>query len=160
MNGGLMELASQHREFMKAALREARLALDHGDVPVGAVVVRADRIIARGHNQRELLKDPTAHAEMIAITSAAAEVGDWRLEDCDLYVTLEPCPMCASAIQQARLRRLVFGAPDPVMGACGSRLMIPADKRLGKPIEIIAPVMMEECSLLLGEFFASIRNPK
>ncbi len=156
----VMGLASEHREFMRAALREAARALDHGDVPVGAVVVRDGRIIARGHNQRELLKDPTAHAEMIALTSAAEAVGDWRLTECTMYVTLEPCPMCASAIQQARVKRLVFGVFDPTMGACGSRLNIVADPALGLVVDVVAPVMMDECAAILADFFSGLRDGK
>jgi tRNA(adenine34) deaminase len=120
----------QDESFMRAAIREAQTARENGDVPVGAVVVREGRIIGRGHNQREQLQDPTAHAEMLAITAASSFVGGWRLEQCTLYVTLEPCAMCAGAMVLSRLPRLVFGATDPKAGACVSLYNIPTDNRL------------------------------
>ncbi|MFA4986159.1 MAG: nucleoside deaminase [Candidatus Brocadiia bacterium] len=154
------EFASLHRKYMGEALREARSALDAGDVPVGAVVVCDGKIIGRGHNQRELLHDPTAHAEMIAITAAASEKSDWRLEDCEIYVTLEPCPMCASAIQQARIKTLVYGAFDRGMGACDSDLHLVTNAKFGRVVEVIAPVMEEECAELLLEFFSKARKDR
>ena len=143
--------------FMHAALAEAYAALEHDDVPVGAVVVKDGRIIARGHNQREQLKDPTAHAEMIALTSAAAHVQHWRLDGCTLYVTLEPCAMCAGALVLARVERLVFGATDPKAGACGSLYEIPTDARLNHRISITRGVLAQECGEALTEFFAKQR---
>ncbi len=143
--------------FMRAAYHEAVAALDHEDVPVGAVVVHEGRIIGRGRNQREQLQDPTAHAEMIAITAAAAHLSSWRLDDCAIYVTLEPCAMCAGALVLARIRRLVFGARDPKAGACGSLFNLCADARLNHRVEITEGVMAEDCSLILREFFSMQR---
>ncbi len=142
---------------MQAALREAVAASDSGDVPVGAVVVRDGRIIGRGHNQRERLNDPTAHAEMIVLTAAAASVGSWRLEGCTLYVTLEPCAMCAGAIVLARLERLVFGATDPKAGACVSLYTIPTDERLNHRVSVTGGVLENECAAVLRDFFARQR---
>lgn len=143
--------------FMHAALAEARAAEQFGDVPVGAVVVLHDRVIARGRNQRELLQDPTAHAEILALTAAAAHVDSWRLEDCTLYVTLEPCVMCAGAIVHARVARLVFGATDPKAGAVGSLYNIPADPRLNHQPQITSGVCADDCGELLRTFFAARR---
>jgi len=140
--------------FMRMALDEAAAALDHEDVPVGAVVVYEGRIIGRGRNQREQLQDPTAHAEMIAITAAASHLSSWRLEGCTMYVTLEPCTMCAGALVLARMPRLVFGARDPKAGACGSLFNLCADSRLNHHIEITEGVMAPDCSIILREFFA------
>jgi len=144
-------------QFIRAALREAAAAYEAGEVPVGAVVVRERTIIGRGFNQRHTLKDPTAHAEMIAITAAASAVGDWRLSDCDLYVTLEPCTMCAGAIVLARIRRLVFGATDPKAGACGTLYDIPTDERLNHRVEVTGGVLADECGQILTQFFADQR---
>lgn len=143
---------------MRAALNEAVAARECLEVPVGAVVVKGNRIIGRGHNQREALKDPTAHAEMLALTAAATFVDNWRLESCTLYVTLEPCAMCAGAIVLARIARLVFGAADPKAGACVSLYEIPIDTRLNHRIEIGEPVLADECAALLREFFAAQRS--
>ncbi len=147
----------QDEQYMRAAIVEARAARDEGEVPVGAVVVRAGRIVGRGHNQREILSDPTAHAEMIALTAAAAAVGGWRLDDCTLYVTLEPCPMCAGAIVLARLARFVFGVRDPKAGACVSLYRIPTDDRLNHRVECQEAVLADECGRLLREFFQQRR---
>lgn len=141
------------RRFMGTALDIARRALDSEDVPVGAVVVHRGRIIGRGHNQREQLRDPTAHAEMIAITAAAAHLGQWRLDDCTLYVTLEPCVMCAGALVLARLPRLVYAAADPKAGACGSVFQLVQDPRLNHQVETVAGVLAEPAAELLREFF-------
>lgn len=149
--------SNQDERFMRAALSEALAARDEGEVPVGAVVARGERIIGRGHNQRERLNDPTAHAEMLALTAAAAFVQSWRLDGCTLYVTLEPCAMCAGAIVQARIERLVFGAADPKAGACMSLYSIPTDERLNHRVEIAAAVLTDECAALLQEFFARQR---
>ena len=121
---------SPHEYWMRLALAEARQAFDEDEVPVGAIVVHQERVIAAAHNQREMLKDPTAHAEMIAITQAAESLGAWRLLECTLYVTLEPCPMCAGAIVQARLPTLVYGTTDPKAGACQTLYQITSDPRL------------------------------
>ena len=141
------------RRFMQEALELARKALESEDVPVGALVVHDERVIGRGYNQRERLQDPTAHAEMIALTAAAEFIGHWRLEDCTLYVTLEPCPMCAGALVLARLRRLVYGASDGKAGACGSLLTITADPRLNHQVHTVGGVMAGPCAELLREFF-------
>lgn len=143
--------------FMRAALNEAAAALEHDDVPVGAVVVFENRIIGRGHNQREQLQDPTAHAEMIAITAAASHLLSWRLEGCTLYVTLEPCAMCAGAVVLARIPRLVFGAHDPKAGACGSVFNLCCDERLNHRPQVATGILQPECSGLLREFFAAQR---
>ena len=142
---------------MRTAIAEALAARDKGEVPVGAVVVRDGRIIARGHNQRELLGDPTAHAEMLALTAASTAVGSWRLEGCTLYVTLEPCAMCAGALVLARVERLVFGTADPKAGACVSLYSIIDDERLNHRVKLGKPVLGGECSALLQEFFAKQR---
>jgi tRNA(adenine34) deaminase len=146
------------RRFMQEAIELARKSLDAEDVPVGALVVYEGRVIGRGYNQREKLQDPTAHAEMLALTAAAEYIGHWRLEDCTLYVTLEPCPMCAGALVQARVSRLVYGAPDDKGGACGSRYEITQDPRLNHQVETIAGVMAEPCAELLQAFFRRRRE--
>ena len=142
---------------MREALRLARRAYDAEEVPVGAVIVREGNIIARAWNQVELLKDATAHAEMLAITQAEAELGDWRLNDCDLYVTKEPCPMCAGGIVHARLRRVVFGCPDIKGGAAGSLLNILQMPELNHRCEIASGVLAEECAGILKIFFSERR---
>ena len=144
---------------MRAALREAEEAARRDEVPVGAVIVHAGKIIGRGHNQREMLKDPTAHAEMIAITQAAAALEDWRLERTTLYVTLEPCLMCAGAIVNARIPRVVFGAHDPRAGACGSLYQVGLDTRLNHRFDVVGGVLAQECAALLQEFFGRKRGP-
>jgi len=143
---------------MQAALDEALAADEAGEVPVGAVVVREGRIIGRGHNQRETLHDPTAHAEMLAITAAASELGDWRLSGCTLYVTLEPCAMCAGAIVLARVDRLVFATDDPKTGACGSLYTITTDPRSNHQVSVTRGVLQEPCAAILRDFFARQRS--
>lgn len=150
--------SNEDERFMRAAIAEARTAWEEGDVPIGAVVTRASRVIGRGHNQREKLNDPTAHAEMIALTAAAASVLSSRLDGCTLYVTLEPCAMCAGALVLARIERLVFGAEDPKAGACGSLYSIPTDERLNHCVVIGKPVLGDECARVLREFFAEKRG--
>lgn len=148
-----------HRHHMQLALEEAREAWAEEEVPVGAVVVSFDHgLIGRAHNQREQLHDPTAHAEMIAITQAAEALQSWRLEKCILYVTLEPCPMCAGAVVQARLPFLVYGATDPKAGACHSLYAIPTDRRLNHRTEVLGGVLADECAAILSDFFASKRR--
>ena len=153
-----MELAGEEY-FMREALRQAGKAFTAEEVPVGAVIVREGTIIARAWNQVELLKDATAHAEMLAITQAEAEVGDWRLTDCDLYVTKEPCPMCAGAIVHARLRRVIFGCGDAKGGAAGGLLNLLQMPGLNHRSEITPGVLADECSALLKEFFTVRRKP-
>jgi tRNA(adenine34) deaminase len=140
------------------ALREAEAAMAEGEVPVGAVIVKNGRIIGRGHNQRETLKDPTAHAEMIAITQAAGSLESWRLLGATLYVTLEPCAMCAGAIVLARLPNVVFGATDPRAGACGTLMNIVQDARLNHRVALTSAVLGDECSAILKDFFRSRRE--
>ncbi len=144
--------------MMQIAIREAMAARSHDDVPVGAVVVFRGRVIGRGHNQREALHDPTAHAEMIAITAAAEYLKSWRLDDCTLYVTLEPCVMCAGAMVLARLPRLVFGTADPKAGACGSVYDVVRDGRLNHRVSVVGGVLAGECAELLHEFFRGKRQ--
>ena len=148
--------------YMTEALKEARIAADEQEVPVGCVIVHEGRIVGRAHNQIKLLKDPTAHAEMIAITQAAAALERWRLSGCTVYVTVEPCAMCAGALVLARVDRLVFGAVDEKAGACGTLYNIASDQRLNHRIELTGGVLAEEASTLLSDFFRRRRdtNPK
>lgn len=146
-----------HDVWMKRALDQAVAAFDQNEVPVGAVIVHDGRIIAEAGNQRETLNDPTAHAEMIAITQAAEFLGSWRLLDCTLYVTLEPCPMCAGAIVQARIPFVVYGAADAKAGACDSLFNITSDIRLNHQAAVLGGVMQEDCRAILQEFFKQQR---
>jgi tRNA(adenine34) deaminase len=148
-----------HVLHMEMALEEAATAADEDEVPVGAVIVSLERgVIARAHNQREQLRDPTAHAEMIAITQAAQALQSWRLENCVLYVTLEPCPMCAGAVVQARLPLVVFGCTDPKAGACETLYCIPSDPRLNHRARVLGGVLAERCAAVLTDFFAAKRR--
>jgi len=140
-------------QFMRVAIVEAELARDEGEIPVGAVVVLNDKIIGRGHNRVEALNDPTAHAEIIAITSACTFLSDQKLKDATLYVTLEPCPMCAGAIMLSRIKKCVYGASDPIMGSLNSRYNIRRPE-----LEVLDGVFSEECSKLLKEFFKKRRR--
>src|SRR5476651_1151196 len=157
MSDPIIDLQSDHY-FMGEALRQAARAYEAGEVPVGAVIVREGRIIARAFNQVELLKDATAHAEMLALTQAEQSVGDWRLADCTLYVTKEPCPMCAGAIVHTRLARVVFGAGDAKGGAAGGALNLLQFPTLNHQCEITSGVRAEECRALLKNFFAEQRS--
>lgn len=143
--------------FMSEALRMAVRAYEAEEVPIGAVVVRDGKIIARAFNQVELLKDATAHAEMLALTQAEASVGDWRLTDCDLYVTKEPCPMCAGALVHVRMRRVVFGCEDPRGGAAGGLLNLLQNPSFNHQCDIVAGVLRDECANLLQSFFRAKR---
>ena len=145
-------------EWMRAALEEAQAARVHDDVPIGAVVVHAGRIIGRGRNERELLEDPTAHAEVLALREAAGALGSWRVLDSTLYVTLEPCAMCAGAIVLSRIPRVVYGTADPKAGAAGSVLNVLAEERLNHRPEVVAGVLADECAALLRGFFAERRG--
>jgi tRNA(adenine34) deaminase len=147
-----------HDTNMGHALKEAEKAFAIGEIPVGAVVVLEGRIIGRGHNQVEMLKDPTAHAEMIALTAACATLGDKFLEECTLYVTLEPCPMCAGASVWTRIKRIVYGAADPKAGACGSLFNIGSNNKLNHRAEIIQGVREAECEEILKRFFRDKRD--
>jgi len=146
-----------HDHYMRLALAEAEQALAENEVPVGAVIVQGERVIASAHNQREMRHDPTAHAEMIAITQAAGHLGDWRLAGCTLYVTLEPCTMCCGAIVQARIPTVVYGATDPKAGACGSRIDIPAEPWLNHHLATQSGLLADECGGILTAFFETKR---
>jgi tRNA(adenine34) deaminase len=156
----MMELTQEKLDerYMRVALDAARVAEGNGDVPIGAVIVHEGRLIARAYNQREQLKDPTAHAEIIALTQAASALGLWRLHGGTIYVTLEPCPMCAGALVMARLDRLVYGCTDPKAGACGSLYDICRDGRLNHRLAVTTGVLAEECAALLQEFFQARRK--
>lgn len=147
----------QHQHWMQLALDQAVRAYDQGEVPIGAVIVYEDRVIGEGFNQRETLNDPTAHAEMIAITQAAAALQSWRLLDCTLYATLEPCPMCAGAIVQSRIPRAVYGTTDPKGGACHTLYQITNDARLNHRCMVLGGVMLADCRAILQRFFAEQR---
>ena len=146
--------------FMQEALRLAEKARTADEVPVGAVVVRQGKIISRGYNQVELLKDATAHAEMLALTAAEAAVGDWRLTDCDLYVTKEPCPMCAGAIVHTRIRRVIFGCSDIRAGAAGTVMNLLQHKALNHRCQVTSGVLQAECAALLQDFFQKKRGDR
>ncbi len=147
-----------HEHFMRLALDEAEQALREAEVPIGAVILHEDRVIGAAHNQREQLHDPTAHAEMIAITQAADALQSWRLEGCTLYVTLEPCPMCAGAIVQARIPAVVYGASDPKAGAVRSLFRLLDDPRLNHRSMIVPGVLAEPCGAILTRFFEQQRR--
>jgi tRNA(adenine34) deaminase len=150
-----------HAAHMAMALDEARAAGAEDEVPIGAVIVSMkEGVLARAHNQREQLRDPTAHAEMIAITQAAQSMPSWRIENCILYVTLEPCPMCAGAIVQARVPMVVYGAADPKAGACHSLYEITNDSRLNHRCAVVSGVLADECAGILSDFFARKRMRK
>jgi len=142
---------------MGLALDEARAALMHGDVPIGALVIRGDEVIARRHNERELTQDPTAHAEILVLQDASEELGTWRLTGCTLVVTLEPCVMCAGALVNSRIDRVVFGAPDLKAGATGSLYNVLVDPRLNHNATVVHGVRQAECQQLLSDFFANLR---
>jgi len=143
--------------YMRMAIDAAQVAEENGDVPIGAVIVYQSQVIGRAYNQREQLKDPTAHAEIIALTQAASFIGSWRLHGCTIYVTLEPCPMCAGALVLGRLDRLVYGCPDPKTGACGSLYDIVRDERLNHRLEVTPSVLADDCAALLQAFFQKRR---
>lgn len=145
---------------MQAALEEAKKAATLGEIPIGAVIVKDGAIIARGHNETEIRKDPTAHAEMIAIRAAAKALGGWRLLGCQMFVTAEPCSMCAGAIVWARIEKLYIGTMDPKSGACGSVFNIPQEKKLNHFTEIEIGLMQEECSCIMKDFFKQLRKKK
>lgn len=146
--------------WMGLAIREAQQAYEIGEVPVGAVIILDNQIIGKGHNQAEKLKDPTAHAEMLAISAGCESIGDWRLENAIMYSTLEPCSMCAGAAVLARIKKIVFGASDPKFGACGSIFNIPVDPRLNHRIELQGGIMAPEIAAMMRDFFREIRQSK
>lgn len=151
-------LATMHEEWMRVALGEAEAASAHGDVPIGAVVVAQGELLARAHNRREVDGDPTAHAEILALREGARERGSWRLDGCTLYVTLEPCVMCAGALVLSRLDRVVFAADDPKAGAVGALYDVPRDPRLNHRVEVVRGVLAAEAAELLKGFFAARRR--
>lgn len=144
--------------FMEEALKEAHIALEKGEIPIGAVIVQNGEIIARGHNLRQTLRDATLHAEVVAIKEACKVLGDWRLDDCDIYVTLEPCTMCAGAIINARMKRVFFGAYDPEYGGAGGKIDLFAPCYFGSKTEVYGGIMEKECTDFLNDFFKSIRK--
>jgi tRNA(adenine34) deaminase len=149
---------TRDERFMRIAIEAAKTAEENGDVPIGAVIVHNDQIIAKAYNQREQLQDPTAHAEIIALTQAAAALGNWHLHDCTMYVTLEPCCMCAGALVLSRIEKLVYGCEDPKAGACGSLYNIVQDKRLNHRLQITSGVLNSKCGMLLDDFFQKKRD--
>ncbi|MHC4213049.1 MAG: tRNA adenosine(34) deaminase TadA [Planctomycetota bacterium] len=153
-----MSSAKDDEQFMRAAIEAAHIAEENGDVPIGAVIVHQDRIIAKAYNQRQQLNDPTAHAEIIALTQAAEFIQNWRLHGCTIYVTLEPCPMCAGALVLARMDRLVYGCDDPKTGACSSLYNIVQDERLNHRLDVTKGVLEKQCSQLLQDFFKKRRK--
>jgi tRNA(adenine34) deaminase len=144
--------------MMRRALDQARLAADKGEVPVGAVIYRGDQVLAEAHNERELAQDPTGHAEMIAMRAAAKRLGSWRLDGCSLAVTLEPCPMCAGAMVNARLPRLVYGAADPKMGCVDTLYQLCCEPRFNHRLVVVRGVLAEECGAVLKDFFRERRG--
>lgn len=147
-------------DFMKLALEEAQRAFQKQEVPIGAVIVKDEKVIARAYNLKETKKDPTAHAEILAIKEAAKVLETWRLDDCDLYVTIEPCPMCAGAMVQSRIRRLIIGAKEPKFGGAGSIFNIVNHPKLNHTIEVIEGIREDECSKLMQDFFQSLREKR
>ena len=156
----MINITERDENFMKLAIDQAKIAQDNGDVPIGAVIVHKDQIIAKAYNQREQLQDPTAHAEIIALTQAAAALENWHLNGCTMYVTLEPCPMCAGALVLSRMDRLVYGCDDPKTGACKSLYNIVQDDRLNHRLEVTSGVLQEQCRHLLQQFFTRRRQEK
>ena len=146
--------------FMKEALKQARKAESIGEVPIGAVIVKDNKIIAWAYNKREKIQSADAHAEMLAIRKACRSVGNWRLSGCTLYVTLEPCPMCAGAMINARIDRIVYGAPNPQSGACGTRLHLPEMNLLNHTPEICGGILQQDCAKLMNDFFKAVRKKK
>ena len=151
-------IVKRMKNFMAEALKEAEKAAEMGEVPVGAVIVREGEVIAKGHNMTESTKDPTAHAEMLAIRQASQKLGGWRLIGCHMYVTAEPCSMCAGAIVWSRIEKLFIGTMDPKAGACGSVFNIPQEKKLNHFVEIETGVMEEECAQIMRAFFRKLRS--
>ena len=149
--------AQKDQQYLRAAITAAKIAEENGDVPIGAVIVYQNRIIAKAYNQREQLQDPTAHAEIIALTQAAAALENWHLNGCTMYVTLEPCPMCAGALVLSRMDRLVYGCDDPKTGACKSLYNIVTDGRLNHRLEVTSGILQEQCREQLQGFFARRR---
>lgn len=154
----MINITQEDEKFMKIALDQAKIAEENGDVPIGAVIVHKNQIIAKAYNQREQLQDPTAHAEIIALTQAAAALENWHLNGCTIYVTLEPCPMCAGALVLSRMDKLVYGCDDPKTGAVKSLYNIVTDERLNHRLEVVSGVLADECTRQLQDFFRSRRG--
>ena len=154
----MTSIKNNHEKWMKAAFREAEKAFEQDEVPIGAVVVKNGIIIGRGYNQCESLTDPTAHAEIIAITSAANTIKNWRLKDCQLYVTKEPCPMCAGALVNARIKMVIFGMYDEKEGCCGSLYQLCRDNRFKHQLTVKGGIMEDPCTLIIHEFFKKQRK--
>lgn len=148
------------KKFMKEAIKQAKKAYDKEEIPVGAVIVKDGKIIARGYNKKEEKKDTTQHAEIIAIQKASRKIGAWRLQDCEMYVTLEPCAMCTGALIQARLKRVYIGTMDPKTGACGSVLNLLEDYKFNHKVEVETNIMQKECEKILKDFFKYLRSKK
>lgn len=153
-----MRREQEDQDWMLEAIAEAGKAEAIGEVPIGAVIVRNGQIIGRGHNLRETTHDPTAHAEMVAIRNACETIGAWRLLDCTLYVTLEPCPMCAGAIVQSRVKRVVYGTSDPKAGCAGTLMNLLQEPRFNHETELTSDVLQSQCAMLLTQFFRQLRN--
>ncbi len=153
-----MSSSKENEQLMRLAIEQAQIAEENGDVPIGAVIVYQEQIIGKAYNQRQQLQDPTAHAEIIALTQAAAFMENWHLNGCTMYVTLEPCPMCAGALVLGRLDRLVYGCDDPKTGACKSLYNIVQDERLNHKLEVTSGVLEEQCRQQLQEFFGRRRQ--
>ena len=151
---------NKYEDYMRLAIQQAAEAFEADEVPIGAVAVHNNKVIGRGFNQTERLKDATAHAEMIALSAAFNNIGDWRLEDCYLFSTVEPCTMCAGAAVLSRIKTIVYGADDPKFGACGSIFNVPAEKKLNHRIEIVSGVLSDEISEMMIQFFKQIRLQK
>lgn len=147
-------------KFMKEAIKQAKKAYDKEEIPVGAVIVKDGKIIARGYNKKEEKKDTTQHAEIITIQKASRKIGAWRLQDCEMYVTLEPCAMCTGALIQARLKRVYIGTMDPKTGACGSVLNLLEDYKFNHKVEVETNIMQKECEKILKDFFKYLRGKK
>lgn len=150
----------EKEKFMIEAIKQAKKAYDKGEIPVGAVIVKDGKIIARGYNKKEEKKDTTQHAEIIAIQKASKKIGAWRLQDCEIYVTLEPCAMCTGALIQARLKKLYIGTMEPKTGACGSVLNLLEDYKFNHKVEVETDIMQKECEKILKDFFRHLRSKK
>lgn len=150
----------EKEKFMIEAIKQAKKAYDKGEIPVGAVIVKNGKIIARGYNKKEEKKDTTQHAEIIAIQKASKKIGAWRLQDCEIYVTLEPCVMCTGALIQARLKKLYIGTMEPKTGACGSVLNLLEDYKFNHKVEVETDIMQKECEKILKDFFRHLRSKK
>jgi tRNA(adenine34) deaminase len=154
----MIDITEKDNQYMRIAIDQAKIAEENGDVPIGAVIVHKNTIIAKAYNQREQLQDPTAHAEIIALTQAAAALENWHLNGCTMYVTLEPCPMCAGALVLSRMDKLVYGCDDPKTGAVKSLYKIVTDERLNHRLEVVSGVLADECIKQLQDFFQKRRS--